>query len=192
MTWQQADRLSNEYYRELEKSFEAGDSDIDVLSADVVCTATFAERKWVKNLSDPFFENYRAGSFVPEALNSVSYQNEVWGVPWYTDLGILYYRKDLLQKFGFTAPPATWTDLAIMAHTIKDVNYTKYGYVFQGGNYEGGVANACEFIWNAGGEVLLGDLSIQDELTPGPLLMINSSCLLKCIHVIHFCIYFMH
>ena len=61
-----------------------------------------------------------------------------------------------------------------MAHTIKDVNYTKYGYVFQGGNYEGGVANACEFIWNAGGEVLLGDLSIHDELTPGPLLMINS------------------
>jgi len=174
VTWRQASRLSNEYYRELEKSFEAGDSDIDVLSADVVWTATFAERKWVKNLSDPFFEHYQASAFVPEALNSVHYQNEVWGVPWYTDLGILFYRKDLLDKFGFHAPPATWTDLAIMSHTIKDANFTKYGYVFQGGNYEGGVANACEFIWNAGGEVLLGDFSIDDETAQAPLLVINS------------------
>jgi multiple sugar transport system substrate-binding protein len=174
VTWKQAARLSNEYYSELEKSFESGTSEIDVLSADVVWTATFSERNWVKNLSDPFFEDYQAGIFVPEALNSVSYQNEVWGVPWYTDLGILYYRKDLLEKFGFTSPPATWTDLAIMAHTIKDVNFTKYGYVFQGGNYEGGVANACEFIWNAGGEVLLGDFSINDEAAQAPLLMINS------------------
>lgn len=174
VTWKQTSRLSNEYYRELEKSFETGGSDIDVLSADVVWTATFSERNWVKNLSDPFFENYQADAFVPEALNSASYQNEVWGVPWYTDLGILYYRKDLLQKFKFNAPPATWTDLAIMAHTIKDANFTKYGYVFQGGNYEGGVANACEFIWNAGGEVLLGDFSIDAEASQAPLLMINS------------------
>jgi multiple sugar transport system substrate-binding protein len=174
VTWKQTSRLSNEYYRELEKSFESGDSDIDVLSADVVWTATFAERNWVKKLSDPFFENYQADAFIPETLNSASYQNEVWGVPWYTDLGILYYRKDLLQKFGFAAPPTTWTELAIMAHTIKDANFTKYGYVFQGGNYEGGVVNACEFIWNAGGEVLLGDFSINDEAAQAPLLVINS------------------
>lgn len=174
VTWKQSARLSNEYYHELEKSFESRDTDIDVLSADVVWTATFAERNWVKNLSHRFFEDYQASAFVPEALNSVSYQNEVWGVPWYTDLGILYYRKDFLQQFGFTAPPATWTELAIMAHTIKDANFTKYGYVFQGGNYEGGVANACEFIWNAGGQVLLGNFSIDDETAQAPLLMINS------------------
>lgn len=174
VTWQEGARLSNEYYRELEKDFESGTSDIDVLSADVVWTSTFADRSWVENVSEQFFADYEPDQFVPTALNSASYRNQVWGVPWYTDLGILYYRKDLLQKHGYDYPPTTWDDLITMANTIKNATFIKNGYVFQGGNYEGGVANACEFIWNAGGQVLFGDLSIDDEDQQAPLLMINS------------------
>lgn len=174
VTWQEGARLSNEYYRELEKAFEAGNSDIDVLSADVVWTSTFAQRGWVKNVSDQFFSHYQAEDFVPAALNSVSYRNDVWGVPWYTDLGILYYRKDLLAQNGYSYPPTTWDDLSTMAQTIQNKTFIKHGYVFQGGNYEGGVANACEFIWNAGGQILFGDLSINGEGDQAPLLTINS------------------
>ncbi len=174
VTWQEGARLSNEYYHELEKAFESGTSDIDVLSADVVWTSTFAQRGWVEDVSDQFFANYQAEAFVPAALNSVSYQNDVWGVPWYTDLGILYYRKDLLAQHGYSYPPTTLTDLSTMAKTIQDATFTKHGYVFQGGNYEGGVANACEFIWNAGGQILFGDLSIDGEEDQAPILTINS------------------
>jgi multiple sugar transport system substrate-binding protein len=174
VTWQEGDRLSNEYYRELEQAFKSGTSDIDVLSADVVWTATFAERGWVSNLSQPFFEHYEAQSFVPAALNSASYQGQAWGVPWYTDLGILYYRKDLLEEHGFKEPPVTWTELTTMANTIQNHLFIKHGYVFQGANYEGGVANACEFIWNAGGQILFGDLSIDLDAPPTTLLTVNS------------------
>lgn len=174
VTWQEGARLSNEYYRELEKALESGTSDIDVLSADVVWTSTFAQRGWVKDISQQFFADYEPEQFLSAALNSASYKNQIWGVPWYTDLGILYYRKDLLQKYGYDYPPTTWEDLTTMANTIQDATFTKYGYVFQGGNYEGGVANACEFIWNAGGQVLFGDLSIEEEGQQAPLLMINS------------------
>lgn len=174
VTWQEKARLSNDYYHELEKAFESGTADVDVLSADVVWTSTFAERGWVKEVSSEFFEDYEASTFVPAALNSVSYRNEVWGVPWYTDLGILYYRKDLLEQHGYNYPPTTWSDLSTMAQTVQKATFIKHGYLFQGGNYEGGVANACEFIWNAGGQVLMGDLSITSDEAQMPLMMINS------------------
>ncbi|MEL6657375.1 MAG: ABC transporter substrate-binding protein [Bacteroidota bacterium] len=167
-------RLSNEYYRALERELSSGNSDIDLLSADVVWTSTFAEQGWVKDLSQLLFTEYQAKDFVPTALNSVSYRNSVWGVPWYTDLGILYYRKDLLQKYGYNNPPTTWTQVRSISQKIQNDNFIKYGYLFQGGNYEGGVANACEFIWNAGGQIMLSDLTMASNDPHIPLLNINS------------------
>ena len=39
------------------------------------------------------------------------------------------------------------------AKVVKDQG-TRYGYIFQGADYEGGVCNGLEFIWTHGGEVL--------------------------------------
>ena len=41
-------------------------------------------------------------------------------MPWFGDFGILYYRTDLLKKYGYTAPPKTWTQLFAMAKKIQD------------------------------------------------------------------------
>ncbi|MEL6657374.1 MAG: ABC transporter substrate-binding protein [Bacteroidota bacterium] len=179
VTLQEGARLSNDYYRELEKEFSSGTSDIDIISTDVVWTSTLAEQGWVKDISQQFFTDYRAEDFVSAALNSVSYRNTVWGVPWYTDLGILYYRKDLLHKYGYDHPPTTWAQVHEIAKKIQDDSFIEYGYLFQGGNYEGGVANACEFIWNAGGQIMLGDLSIAGDDPHVPLLTINSEEAIK-------------
>jgi multiple sugar transport system substrate-binding protein len=50
--------------------------------------------------------------------------------------------------------PATWEELREMALKVKQDAGTRYGYAFQGANYEGGVVNGLEFIWTHGGEVL--------------------------------------
>lgn len=34
----------------------------------------------------------------------------VWGIPWYVDTRLMYYRKDLLEKAGWKHPPTTWAD----------------------------------------------------------------------------------
>jgi trehalose/maltose transport system substrate-binding protein len=76
-------------------------------------------------------------------------------MPWFGDYGILYYRTDLLSKYGYKAPPKTWNQLFQMAAKIqagerKD-NDSFYGFVFQGNSYEGLTCDALEWIASAGG-----------------------------------------
>src|SRR6185312_10076312 len=62
-------------------------------------------------------------------------------MPWFGDYGILYYRSDLLKKYGYSAPPKTWEELGTMAAKIQageqKTNKNFYGFVFQGNSYEG-------------------------------------------------------
>ncbi len=160
VTWREMDRLSDAYYRQLESDFAAGAADMDIIGADVVWTATFARNGWVRDLSRRFHSAYDPDDFLETPLNSVAYRFKVWGVPWYADAGMLFYRKDLLEQSGFSNPPTTWDELKRMARTVQQNAGTPHGFVFQGAEYEGGVANALEFIWNAGGRVLTGNLSV--------------------------------
>jgi len=84
-------------------------------------------------------------------------------VPWFTDVGMLYYRKDLLQQSGISEPPATWEELKQMAEQVRQDSGTKYGFVFQGSNYESGVVDGLEYIWTHGGDVLDGNKVVIDS-----------------------------
>jgi multiple sugar transport system substrate-binding protein len=76
---------------------------------------------------------------------------------------MLYYRLDLLERAGYSAPPATWDELKEQARAARENVGTRYGFVFQGADYEGGVVNALEYIWTSGGDVLDGDRVIIDS-----------------------------
>jgi multiple sugar transport system substrate-binding protein len=41
-------------------------------------------------------------------VDSNTHEGRVYGVPWFTDAGLLYYRQDLLEEAGFSEPPTTW------------------------------------------------------------------------------------
>ena len=79
------------------------------------------------------------------------YEGAIYGVPWFTDAGMLYYRKDLLEQAGFSEPPKTWAEMEEMVKKVRGETGTRYGFVFQGADYEGGVVNGLEFIWSSGG-----------------------------------------
>lgn len=91
------------------------------------------------------------------------YEGKAWGVPWFTDAGMFYYRKDLLEKSGFSAPPKTWDEMKEMWAKVQRDSGTRYGYVFQGSQDEGGVVDALEHVWNAGGDVSEGDQVVIDS-----------------------------
>jgi trehalose/maltose transport system substrate-binding protein len=87
-------------------------------------------------------------------------------MPWFTDAGLLYYRKDLLEAAG-KQPPATWAELSETAKAIQEQerangNAQMWGYVYQGKAYEGLTCNALEWIDSFGGGTIVDD---EGEIT---------------------------
>ena len=142
---------TGEYFDQLRTQFQAGASDIDVIGGDVIWPAQFAGNGYIADLSDRFTDS---DEFLPGPMEAMRFEDGIFGVPWYTDAGLLYYRKDLLEKAGFSEPPKTWDELKEQAKKAKQDEGLPFGFVFQGGEYEGGVCNGLEYIWTHGGDVL--------------------------------------
>jgi multiple sugar transport system substrate-binding protein len=144
---------TSQYFEKLRIEFQADEADADVISGDVIWPAQFAANGWISDLSGLFTEALRE-PYLPATIDSNTYEGRVYGVPWFTDAGMLYYRADLLEESGFSGPPETWEEMREMVERVRRERDTKYGFVFQGAEYEGGVVNGLEFIWNSGGDVL--------------------------------------
>ena len=147
---------SGQHFDQLNTEFQSGEASVDVIGGDVIWPAQFAANGYIADLSDRFPEDER-GDFLSAAIQANTYEGKVYGVPWYTDAGMLYYRQDLLERSGFSEPPKTWDELKEVSEKVRKDAGTRYGYVFQGASYEGGVVNALEYIWNSGGDVLDGE-----------------------------------
>jgi trehalose/maltose transport system substrate-binding protein len=144
-------KASDASYTQLARAFSSKSSSIDVAMIDVVWPGAFA----------PYLVNLKPklAKLAKLHLQSIVQNDTVGGkqvaMPWFGDFGILYYRTDLLRKYGYKAPPKTWGDLFKMAKKIQDgerkTDDNFYGYVFQGNAYEGLTCNALEWIASAGG-----------------------------------------
>ncbi|MEJ2539009.1 MAG: ABC transporter substrate-binding protein [Gemmatimonadota bacterium] len=160
VVWREMAPENDAHRRELMDALESTPGGIDLLAADVIWTAELAHGERVVDLTDRFYDDFRRDAFLPAPLESATYRLRIWGIPWYTDAGLLFYRRDLLAASGFTEPPGTWDELARMARTVMDDSGIRYGFVFQGAPYEGGTANAAEFIWSAGGDLMTPRLAV--------------------------------
>jgi multiple sugar transport system substrate-binding protein len=151
--FRQGNADTGQRFDKLRTEMQAGGENIDVILGDVIWTAQLAESGWISDLSDRFTESQRK-EYLPGSVEAITYKGKTFGMPWFTDTGLLYYRKDLLQQSGFDGPPKTWDELKQMTRKVREDSGTKYGFVFQGAAYEGGVCDGMEFIWTHGGEVL--------------------------------------
>src|SRR5215218_3423699 len=154
-TFRQMPAATDQYYDKLRTEFQAASGDISVIGVDVIWPKQFAPQGWIIDLSDRFPASEQK-KFIPSTIEVASYQDGVYAVPWVScpDVGLLYYRKDLLDESGISAPPETWDELKEMALQVSEEAGIQNGFIFQGSNYEGGVCNALEYIWTHGGDVL--------------------------------------
>lgn len=144
---------TGQYFNQVQTEFQSGETSIDVIGGDVIWPAQLAAPGYIQDLGDRFPEEERK-KFLPGPIESNTFDGTVFGVPWFTDAGLLYYRSDLLEKAGFSEPPATWDELKEQAKkTVQDTG-TRDGFVFQGSNYEGTVVNGVEYIASHGGSIL--------------------------------------
>jgi len=132
--------------------------DVDVFLIDVIwqgIAAPFAVdlKKFIK--ADIISE------FFPHSIENNTVKGRLVSMPWFIDAGLLYYRTDLLEKYGYSGPPKSWDELAEMAKKIQDGeraggNLGFYGFVFEGKSSESLTCNAVEWIYSYGGGTIMG------------------------------------
>ena len=122
-------------------------SRIDVLAIDVIWLAEFARAGILMPLG-PKFEPDEWQRFFPSAVRAATYGGGRFGVPFFVDGGVLYSRRDLLEKYGYRSPPATYNELIRIAESIlqKENDPALHGFVWQGRQYEGLICNFIEFL----------------------------------------------
>ena len=79
-------------------NLEGESADFDVLSMDVIWVPEFARAGWLKDLSHLLSEDEKI-DFFQGPMDAVTYNDRLYAIPWYIDAGLLYYRKDLLEKY---------------------------------------------------------------------------------------------
>ncbi|HEX6860750.1 MAG TPA: ABC transporter substrate-binding protein [Caulobacteraceae bacterium] len=131
--------------------------DIDVLQIDVVWAGMLAS-----HLADlrPYMGEAPEAHF-PALIENDTVDGRLVAMPWWTDVGVLYYRKDLLDRYGY-APPKTWQEMTRIARAIQRAERARgngrlWGFVFQGRAYEGLTCNALEWIDSFGGGTIVDD-----------------------------------
>ena len=138
VTWRTTAAASDDYFEQIKTELQAGKATVDVIGGDVIWPAQFAAQGYVLDLSDRVTPEMKAKNLAGP-VKATEYDGKTWAVPWFTDAGMFYYRKDLLQKSGFSDPPETWDEMKRMAEKIRSDSGTRFGYVFQGAQDEGGV-----------------------------------------------------
>jgi trehalose/maltose transport system substrate-binding protein len=109
-------KASNETLAQYQQLLSAGASDLDVLRIDVVWPGVLARH--LVDIGAEVGDEVLSQHF-PAIVEASTVGGKVVALPWFTDVGLLYYRKDLLEKYG-RKPPATWQELAETAKVVMD------------------------------------------------------------------------
>ena len=145
----------------------ANSADIDVFQIDVI---------WPGILGSHFIDlaEHIDQEVIDQHFETIVQNNtlddRLVAMPWFTDAGLLYYRADLLEKYG-KQPPTTWQELTDTAREIQEGerdggNDRMLGFVFQAKAYEGLTCDALEWIDSFGGGQIVaedGTITINND-----------------------------
>lgn len=134
-------------------AFEAESSDLDVIRVDVIWPGQLAEH--LIDMSE-YVSQEQIDAQLPALIDNNTIDDRLVALPLRIGFGMLYYRADLLEKYGYEAPPATWDELEEMATAIQEGERAEgmdefWGYVWQGNSYEGLTCDALEWHVSATG-----------------------------------------
>jgi len=96
-----------DYHRAQVEMAQAKSPELDIFNLDVIWGAEFGENGWAIQLDDKFPESERA-DFIPPMIDAWTWKGHIYAVPWMTDIGGLWYRKDILDDEGIKVPAEGW------------------------------------------------------------------------------------
>jgi multiple sugar transport system substrate-binding protein len=108
---------------------------------------------------EPVPSNFDPSTYFESAWNTGVVDGTAYGVPWYVETRLLYYRTDLAEQAGITAPPQTWDELKAMATALKEQGGAEWGISLGPKNYQ----ELAPFIWSNGGDLYDGSQFTLDS-----------------------------
>ena len=125
-----------------------GKAPFDGLLMDVTWLPKYAAAGWMEPL-EGYFKQNDVDSLATGAREGNSYNGHLYRWPLTADMGLLYYRTDLMEQ-----PPETPEDLVEVSQSLQKKRKVNWGYVWQGRQYEGLSCVYLEMIDGFGGDWL--------------------------------------
>ncbi len=118
---------------------------------------------------DPTPPSIDKSAFFEGAQKTTEVDGTSYGIPWYVETRLVFYRTDLAKKAGITTPPTDWDGLKSMAKAMQDKAGAKYGMGFQAGG-QGSWQSIMPFAWSNDASLTKDDgkaYNFDDPQDPG-------------------------
>ncbi|MBM6616512.1 extracellular solute-binding protein [Bacillus suaedaesalsae] len=147
--WEALTNDSAQMHDQLLNSLSSGSSDYDVISMDVVWAGEFAGAGFLEPIDTRLAEaGLKKDQFNAGSMASGNFKGKQYTLPFFPDLGLLYYRKDIVSSEDaakLDSGEYTYDDLYTMAEKYTGQANTKFGFLYQSKQYEGLTVNVTEF-----------------------------------------------
>ncbi|KIL40905.1 hypothetical protein SD70_10815 [Gordoniibacillus kamchatkensis] len=126
----------------LTQSMVAGGTQYDIVIADDIYLAKFAQAGWLKP-TDEYMTDALKNDLTPATQKLISFNGHYYGLPWYSSWKTMVYNKDLLKKAGYDKPPQTWDEFIKMSQDLQAKGLVQYASSWSWNKSE---ALMCDFI----------------------------------------------
>lgn len=146
---------TNEKYDIISSKLSLKDGSVDIIDSDVTWPAIFINAGWIEPL-DHYLSTAELSEHFSSSIDAAKINGKLYGIPYRNDSGLIFYRKDLLDKYGFK-PPQSYEELTAIAKSIQANEPGLYGYAGSWKNFEGLTCNYIELLWAEGGDYKINE-----------------------------------
>jgi len=147
--WVEMTNDSAQMHDQLLTSLSSGSDEYDILSLDVVWAGEFAGAGFIEPIDTYMADaGFTKDQFNSGSMASGNYKGKQFTLPFFPDLGLLYFRSDIVSKEDaakLISGDYTYADLQAMSEKYAGQGGTKYGFLYQSKQYEGLTVNVTEF-----------------------------------------------
>ncbi|HYN34615.1 MAG TPA: sugar ABC transporter substrate-binding protein [Ilumatobacteraceae bacterium] len=138
----------------------AHDKIVNAIAAGQVPDVSLVGTTWMGEFAtlgglDPTPDTIDSSNFFEGAWDTTVVDGVSYGVPWYVETRLVYYRTDLAAQSGIEDPPGDWDQLSALAEGLQAAG-AQYGISLQPGGV-GAWQTFMPFFWQAGGEIVDDD-----------------------------------
>lgn len=137
----------------MQTALAAKSSAYDLIGLDIIDLAKYDAAGWLEPL-DSYIDDATKSDILPFALEGISYNGKILGLPWKAEYMVMVYNKKMLEDAGITAAPATWDELIQDSKTLKEKGIVDYPIAFTwGANYEQITSDYTMMVKSMGGQL---------------------------------------